>query len=310
MKTSLYTAGLLASLLLSACGAEDPSFVTQSLGRYMVEVEETGTRSEVKPYESTYSIEEESIDAMTTEDDSLLVLDDSSVDTGTPNSGMVDKASEKAKNPGKGKAASEKAADKARAADAVAEKGSGSGGTADDGGESSSGSGSVEPGRGAPDDDSNPPPATETDADKALAKACAPHFRGIGSKIRVLSVDRPNESVTISADTVIAFHLRGNMDRIELNLGASQGIAGVCLILTGNQAVAQVNSASSFQKLVYVGRGNQSQGQISMLDGASIASTHIEMSGNQPQLELRGVAPETCKSAKVKGNAGSLSCNP
>lgn len=309
MKSSLYTASLLSTLLLGACGAEDPSFVTQSLGRYMVEVEE-GQGSSVGPQEYTYSVEESSSEPLSSADaldlDDLLSSDEGNTSS-SPDEAVAGGSEAGSKGKGQGK---EKGNGKKASGDAVP-----STSTPDDGGSQSGGSNIAKNGGGTADDGStgggsSDPSAPESDADKALAKACAPHFRGIGSKIKVLSADRPNASVTISPDTVIAFHLRGNNDRIELNLGASEGIAGLCLILNGSESQAIVNSASGFQKLVYVGRGNMSKTQLSMLDGAGIGAMNIELSGNQPKLEIRGVAEGGCSAAKVKGNAASLICKP
>ncbi len=163
-------------------------------------------------------------------------------------------------------------------------------------------------GQGGSADEDNGSVSSPDESNASLAKACAPHFRGIGTKIKVLSVSSATQAVTISPDTVLAIHLSGNQNQIDLNLGASSGIAGVCLILTGNQSAAKISSASSFNKLVYVGRGNLSQGQIAMQDGASIASANIELSGKQAKLAVNGVADGSCSTAKMKGNSPELQC--
>jgi|GEM_PF-4962897 len=144
--------------------------------------------------------------------------------------------------------------------------------------------------------------------DKAVAKACLPHFRGLSQKIKVVDASGLAR-LNVAPGTVIAFKLTGNYSRLNINLPAGNDMPGVCFFVSGNHADVKFSTASQMEGFAYIAAGNQSVGAIEFL-GGSPARSHIALKGNQPTLNILGLDASLCQSAKLSGNAPRFQCNP
>jgi hypothetical protein len=144
----------------------------------------------------------------------------------------------------------------------------------------------------------------ETD-DKQTLSECSRHFRGKARKLTILSSGSVNDKLVLDADTVIGVRLSGNKQKFELNVSGVERLAGVCILATGNQPKVSIVSDVDLGFLVYMGRGNQSQGSIVLSNNHKLETSFIELKGNGNTLSLTGVASTHCDNAVLKGNASN-----
>jgi hypothetical protein len=143
---------------------------------------------------------------------------------------------------------------------------------------------------------------------KAVAKACLPHFRGLSQKITVVD---PAASIDlrVAPGNVLAFKLTGSYSSMNLYLPAGNDVPGVCFFVAGNKAEVKFTTGSQISGIAYIAAGNQSSGAIEFLGGSPIRS-HIELKGNQAALNVTGLDSKLCQGANLKGNDPQFQCNP
>lgn len=188
--------------------------------------------------------------------------------------------------------------------DAVSSEGSSSGGTTStsDGSSGSSSGDTAESG-------SDPVPEGGL-ADSLSANernACA---KLLGVKAEQIKVVGNKTSRKISANAALAVKVAGNQSHLELSIGSasSASIAGICLFVTGNQGRADVNLGTDVGRVVYVGRGNRSHGDLEVKDGATLWSLAGDLRGNQASLNVHGAGTFPCKTVRTGGNDASFTC--
>ena len=135
--------------------------------------------------------------------------------------------------------------------------------------------------------------------------ACA-KLNGV-SKERVKVVGNQS-SATITANSVLAIKVAGNRSDLSLSLGGSGEIAAICLFVAGNQSRATIDVDVAMGNLIYVGRGNQSRGDVSVGQDGSLSNIVANLSGNQAALNVGGTGSYSCAKAVVKGNRSSMTC--
>lgn len=155
---------------------------------------------------------------------------------------------------------------------------------------------------------SNPDYGINSDDSKAIAKACSKHFKGIGSKIVVLSAGDSVQSLSLSSQTVLAVRLTGNQPSLNLALAAGQPLAGLCIVMRGHESTLQLNNGATVKKMVYMAAGDQSKGDIQFSNG--LEASYIELTGHDAQLNLRGVDASVCDSARLRNHSAKIYCTP
>ncbi|MDQ3234460.1 MAG: hypothetical protein M3Q07_21875 [Pseudobdellovibrionaceae bacterium] len=143
---------------------------------------------------------------------------------------------------------------------------------------------------------------------KAVAKACAQHFKGIASKLVVYSPGDSLQSLALGPNTVLAIRLAGNKQSLNLALTAGQPLAGICFVLHGHESSIQFTSASPVTKMVYLAAGDQARGDIRF--GNGLDTSRIELSGHAPQLNLSGVDSSACDNARLRNHSAEIRCVP
>lgn len=147
-----------------------------------------------------------------------------------------------------------------------------------------------------------------SDDSKAIAKACSQHFKGAASKIVVLSAGESAQTLTLGSQTVLAIRLTGNQQTLNLALAEGQPLAGLCLVLRGHESSIQLTSGATVKKMVYLAAGDQSSGSIQFSNG--LEASHIELTGHEAQLDMRGVDNSVCKAARLRNHSAKIRCTP
>lgn len=143
---------------------------------------------------------------------------------------------------------------------------------------------------------------------KSEAKACA---EILGVPVTQVHLVSQESDITVQQNGVIAVKLTGNKSRLNLNLaGTAEGakVKGVCLFLAGNQSTADVKVGLEVGTLVYVGRGNQSQGTVTVAEAGVIQKLAGDLSGNQSRLSITGAGDHPCEKVRTRGNDSSFVC--
>jgi hypothetical protein len=159
-----------------------------------------------------------------------------------------------------------------------------------------------------PSHSSSPAYSISNDDSKSIARACSRHFKGIASKIVVLSAGDSVQSLSLSAQTVLAVRLVGNQQRVKLSLAAGQPLAGLCLVLRGHEPSLQLTSEAGVKKMVYLAAGDESKGEIEL--SSHLDASYIELSGHASQLNLRGVDEGVCENARLRNHSVKIRCDP
>jgi hypothetical protein len=154
-------------------------------------------------------------------------------------------------------------------------------------------------------------PETPLGSDDAagIAAACGRHLKGFATRIRVISADEALTSLNIGPDTALAVRLSGRQSKLSLNLGAGQPLAGICFVMRGHESSAQFTTASDVKKLVYLAAGDESKGDIQIIE-AALGGSRIELGGHAPGLSLKGVDSSECSEALVKNKSARIECSP
>jgi len=140
---------------------------------------------------------------------------------------------------------------------------------------------------------------------QAELKACA--------KLNGVSVDRVKvtgnkSSASLTSNTVVAIKLSGNQTYLDLNLAGRGSIAGMCIFVTGNQAIASVNTAVRLGNLIYIGRGNRSSGDIEVKASGEVSNIVADLRGNRASLSIHGEGIYNCNKANVIDKTGGFRC--
>lgn len=143
---------------------------------------------------------------------------------------------------------------------------------------------------------------------KAVAKACLPHFRGLSQRIKVIDT-AATANMRVAPGTVLAFKLTGNYSSLNIHLPAGNDVPGVCFFVAGNQADVKFTTTSQIDGFAYIAAGNQSSGAIEFLGGSPVRS-HVDLKGNQAALSVVGMNADLCQGANLNGNAPRFQCNP
>ncbi len=146
-------------------------------------------------------------------------------------------------------------------------------------------------------------------SDSQLTNLCSGLFQGHAKRIKIISSSSSSSNIDLDSETVLAFRLSGNQASLELNLEGQEAIAGICIIATGNQPTITITSSINMNKFVYIARGNQSKGVLTMNNEQKISASYLELKGNAHSLQLNGVEQEVCDKAVVRGNSkNQLQC--
>ncbi len=144
---------------------------------------------------------------------------------------------------------------------------------------------------------------------RSEAKACADILGVPLSRVHLVSRE---QDVSVQQGGVIAVKLTGNKSRLNLKLegnGDGAKVKGVCLFLAGNQSTANVKIGGlEVESLVYVGRGNQSQGTVQVNDSGSIGKIAGDLAGNQAKLTVSGEGQHPCDGVRTRGNGTAFVC--
>jgi hypothetical protein len=285
-------------LLLAACGSETPSFVEKPEGIITLTLDKSASDDDSFDMDELMGEDAESADAVADSGD----FSETGEAMDAAETGEAMDAAEGATkgNKGRGKSKNTSVAtydSTASSADAMPVTN-----TPD------SGSGSTNtPGSGTSTGSTGSTPDSSFD-NKAVAKACLPHFRGLSQKIKVVDPSASND-LRVAPGTVLAFKLNGNYSSMNLYLPAGNDVPGVCFFVAGNKAEVKFTTVSQINGLAYIAAGNQSSGAIEFLGGSPIRS-HIELKGNQAALNVVGLESKLCQGANLKGNDPQFQCNP
>jgi len=292
--------------LLAACGSETPSFVEKPEGIITLTLDKAAADDDSFDMDELMGEGAEMADAQGASRD----LSETGQGMDAAETGEAMDAAEdvtKSKNNGRGKNKNNSIASNDSSppsADAMpvtntSDSGSGSTNTPDSGTGTGSTGGSTGSTGSTPDSSFD---------NKAVAKACLPHFRGLSQKIKVVDPTASND-LRVAPGTVLAFKLTGSYSSMNLYLPAGNDVPGVCFFVAGNKAEVKFTTGSQINGLAYIAAGNQSSGAIEFLGGSPIRS-HIELKGNQAALNVTGLDSKLCQGANLKGNDPQFQCNP
>lgn len=127
---------------------------------------------------------------------------------------------------------------------------------------------------------------------------------------RIHVVGRDNNQF-ISSNSVIAIKVTGTNNSIEINLlsNTSTSVAGICLFLAGNHALAQVNLGNiSLGHLLVIQRGNQSIVNAHIGEGSSVERMYADIGGNSDILNISGPGTYPCETVRTRGSGASFVC--
>lgn len=112
--------------------------------------------------------------------------------------------------------------------------------------------------------------------------------------------------ITKSASLMLeenSYKITGDNSTVMFYLGQDLEIDAACLMLTGNQANAQIIVDGKVNKLIIVGRGNQPIIEMLINEGANIGSIVTDFRGNEPKFHARGPGEYTCPDDLSAGEA-------
>lgn len=118
-------------------------------------------------------------------------------------------------------------------------------------------------------------------------------------------------NIELHPASVVFLKVTGNLNRATLNLISNQEntMGGLCVFLAGNQAEVKVKTNIILEKLVYIGRGNESKGLFTIESTGNIQQSYIDLSGNQNAVYFNSENDDfTCPTAKVRGDALGVVC--
>ena len=128
------------------------------------------------------------------------------------------------------------------------------------------------------------------------------------SAIRVVG----NRTVrTITAGSVIALKVTGNQTRAVVSLGddSERRVAGICLFVSGNQGDVELKAGLKVGRLVYIGRGNETKGQVTFFGSGQLDQLAVDLSGNRSSLALSGLGTRSGDAVRLSGHQASYSCH-
>ena len=312
MKVSFVSKYLLASSWLIGCGTPPPSnFVTEDKGIYLDMI-----------IDDSQTLE----DLMGDEEVELAVEDflqanhlDGSGSSSTPDEPNDDSSHDEGESSGDANVGS---------SDALPANTPDGGSTPDDGTSSNSGGSSDDDSSESDDDAGTGEGSNNTDTDdgdggsdedgaqqgnssskptgnSAWGNArCAQIFKTDESSVRVIDGGLGSSQQRISSTDVVMVKLTGNKSEYVLSLkGSSSSLKGICLFVTGNQSQATISiEGASVGAIVYIGRGNQSRGQVTIDDGddGDVGQLVVDLSGNQSSFTLDSDGGFDCGSAYLR----------
>ena len=115
-------------------------------------------------------------------------------------------------------------------------------------------------------------------------------------------------SKKISSSDVLAIKLTGNKSDLDLNLSGASTIRGLCLFLAGSESKANIRISANLSKLVYIGRGNQSNTEIIVDEGGRIGSLAGDLNGNAASLKISGAGDFPCETVLKRNAKSSFQC--
>jgi hypothetical protein len=114
----------------------------------------------------------------------------------------------------------------------------------------------------------------------------------------------------IMANSVLAIKLAGNQTQVTLDLVGAAGVSlrSICVFATGNQPQFTLNNAVTLEQMVYIGRGNQSKGVVTVAEGASVGNLFGSLAGNAASLHMSGAGTYDCSNMILKNSKAELVC--
>jgi hypothetical protein len=151
-------------------------------------------------------------------------------------------------------------------------------------------------------DEPDPEPVTNEEIAQCAALA--------GDAAR-LSVIANKSDVTLATETSMLLYVKGNKSRTHLRVqgkDANQILEAVCLIIRGNKAAIDVEIATHVRKVLYLGKGNKSQGNIVVQANGRVDDLQVELKGNKATILVSGEGNFSCSQVSVKGNKADAEC--
>lgn len=199
------------------------------------------------------------------------------------------------------------------------EGGTPDGGTTDEGEVADDGTTTEEPAEPADEEAEDGEDAEDeliSEADKADAARCGEAFSGVKNVLMV----KGNRSEQIAQPTdLMIIKIAGNQNVVNVNIAAEEGqededgevvepaLGGICLIMSGNQAVANVSvSGFTLEKLVLHASGNNPQAKLMVGADAEVSSVDVTTRGNGGKLVVEGEGKFSCSEADVGGKSGGV----
>ncbi|MBC7659206.1 MAG: hypothetical protein H7249_05805 [Chitinophagaceae bacterium] len=145
-------------------------------------------------------------------------------------------------------------------------------------------------------------------SDSQLATFCSAMFRGKAKFLKILDATNPSARLTANSDTVLAVRLSGNSPHFALDINGDTKLAGLCIVVTGNQPVTEISSSVTMEQIVYVARGNESKAHVAF-SSATLGSALVDMRGNQHTIAFDGVGSSVCSSLDFDSKHSRSTCN-
>lgn len=268
------------------------------------------------------STDESSADNDTTEDNAGLETDgasnddshntdataDGSTSSGTDSSGSTDasaseggvslpEASDTAAAGTATESATETASDTSEAGDMIADEGS---------------TETLPPPAPVPTPAPTPEPApAPSEGDEVINGAelaqCAKRL-GVG-KERIMVVGN-RTALSLKTDQYVAIKLAGRQTSLDLVVTGALGlkVPGICVFVTGHEATANIFLGLDVGKLVYIGRGDESQCQVQVSENTVLSELSTDLAGNQAGFKIGGAGSFACGEVRQKGHKPSFQC--
>ena len=183
------------------------------------------------------------------------------------------------------------------------------------GGTSSSQSGSASSGSGTPAVTPSDKDGDDCDDSKDLASLGKPDSddrdlcgreSGVDGIRMHVAGNHKTESVPAS-DALIA-KVTGNHAHLTLQAKSGDSIGAICLFVSGNDAVVNIDISSTVEHLFVIARGHNSQTKVNVHEGGVLKSVSSDLGGHKPTLEISGSGSHACGNPRLHGDDPTFHC--
>lgn len=146
---------------------------------------------------------------------------------------------------------------------------------------------------------------------KSGVSECVKKF---GAKSLDVKLTGNNTSKSVNSDESVTVKMAGNQSVLNLNLTSKDDnidVKGICLFITGDEGIANINVALKVEEVYLVIRGNQAKVNIDVKEGGELASLNANMRGNLGLVKISGEGQYSCNKFKtdIKGNEPKIECD-